>query len=109
MTFICGNKSYDLAHILTRAADEIQRRGLEKGGFGTNDGRKCAMGAVRYMVHGDVNEPLLDGLWDRIRITAFRAARPRSTRETLTDLNDAKRTRKHDVVQVLRDMARVES
>lgn len=98
-------KGYDVSGICREAAEVVRRDGLKKGGFGSKDGPKCAMGAVRYVVGGDPQEFLDDHLWGAVARTLFRRVRPRSKRGGLVDFSDAARTRRHDVVEVLLDIA----
>ena len=93
------------SRICRQAADEIQTRGLLKGGFGDVDGPKCAVGALRFVHGGSTHRPVTqDGEPDQIT-PLFKSVRPRSPRAGLMEFSDAARTRKHDVVSVLRDMA----
>jgi hypothetical protein len=92
-----------LSKVLSKAADVIQRDGLCKGDFGSNDGRKCALGAIRYVRNKSTNVP--SGISDDVINGLFMAARPRTRLGYLSLFNDLDRTRKHDVVEVLRDMA----
>lgn len=94
----------EFSRVCLDAASTIERFGLKKKAFGTNSGPKCAIGAMRYSRNGSTSIPLSTGESDLVN-TLFRAARPRSRRITVVDFNDAKRTRKHDVIEVLRDMA----
>jgi hypothetical protein len=94
-----------LSKVCAKAADEIEVRGFTKGDFGTATGPKCAVGACRFVANGSVHKPL-----DDLNLnTLFKEARPRSRRAELVEFNDAARTRKHDVVELLRDMAYVAS
>lgn len=92
-----------LSKVCREAARVIQRDGFCKGAYGTTHGPKCAIGAMRVARFGtslrmlDASELTLDNL--------FHAARPRSGRSGLVEFNDADRTRKHDVVELLQDMA----
>lgn len=47
----------DHAEILIRARHELDLNGWCKGSFGTNDGPKCAIGALRYAVGGQASRP----------------------------------------------------
>jgi hypothetical protein len=97
-----------LSKVCAKAADEIEIRGFVKGEIGSNDGPKCAVGACRFVATGSVNKPI--GLGDDFNLnTLFKETRPRSRRPDLVEFNDAARTRKHDVVELLRDMAYVAS
>jgi hypothetical protein len=93
----------ELGKLCTKAAKVIERDGFLKGDYGSNDGPKCAIGALRYASSDsisfmlDVDGDMLTGL--------FRATRPHSKRANIVVFNDADRTRKHDVVELLRDMA----
>lgn len=94
-----------LSRVLTRAARVVARDGLLKGDYGTVDGPKCAVGAVRFAYCGNpqASLPLMDDGTDLT--TLLRETRPRSKRDNLVDFSDAERTRKHDVVELLLDMA----
>jgi hypothetical protein len=97
-----------LSKVCAKAADEIEVRGLLKGDFGTNDGPKCVIGACRFAANGTVNVRLETN--DDLNLnTLFDETRPRSSRDGVASFNDAPRTRKHDVVELLRDMAYVAS
>jgi hypothetical protein len=100
-----------LSKVCAKAADEIEVRGFTKGDFGTATGPKCAVGACRFVANGSVHKPLdlREGDNDLNLNTLFKEARPRSRRAELVEFNDAARTRKHDVVELLRDMAYVAS
>ncbi len=93
-----------LGSVCRKAALVIEKDGLCKDGtHGATNGPKCAIGAMRVVVNGTVFKEL--DLDDNQLTDLFKEARPRSRREGLVDFNDAGRTRKHDVVQLLRDMA----
>jgi hypothetical protein len=94
-----------LQKLCSKAADVIERDGLMKEFYGTKSGPKCALGALRVAHSGDPYVPLKVGADDVADL--MREARPRSRRETIVDFNDAPRTRKRDVVELLRDMAAV--
>jgi hypothetical protein len=94
----------EISKMLLEAAKVIEHYGLQKdGSYGTDDGPKCAVGAMRFVQLGSVNYHLVVG--DDSVHELFRAARPRSRRQSIVEFNDAARTRKHDVVELLRDMA----
>lgn len=94
----------EIARVCRDAADQIQKDGLAKDGtYGSDHGPKCAIGALRFVRGGSVDKYLdfaTEGL-----AGLFKKARPRSRRENIVAFNDAARTRKHDVVELLRDMA----
>ncbi len=95
-----------LAEICGTAADVILRDGFLKGEYGSVEGPKCALGALRYAFNGNPHKQIGARNLPKDQLTRlFKATRPRSTRETVVDFNDASRTRRHDVVKVLRDMA----
>jgi len=102
-------RGQDISKVCRKAARVIEKDGLLKGVFGKDDGPKCAMGAVRYVVNGTTSEDLDGEIWAAVANTLFRAVRPRAADPygftDLTEFNDAKRRRKHDVVEVLRDIA----
>ena len=88
------------------AANQIQKDGLAKDGtYGEDHGPKCAIGALRYVTLGSVDRHLV--LEDNQLKNLFKEARPRTRRDDIVQFNDADRTRKHDVVELLRDMAAV--
>jgi len=95
----------EFQQVCSKAADVIARDGLLKGDYGTNDGPKCVMGSLRFAANGDVNKHLV-GVGELVG-QLFQAARPKSKRPNIVSFNDVDRTRKHDVVELLRDMAAV--
>jgi len=92
-----------LSKACSQAAKVIQRDGLLKGDYGANDGPKCVLGGLRFAVNGSTGVPLAFTLDELTPL--FRKARPHSRRGTIVAFNDADRTRKHDVVELLQDMA----
>jgi len=102
-----GMTKKELSRTCREAARVIEIDGLCKDGtYGQNDGPKCAIGAMRFARWGNVETFLdLDDVVGTNLNDLFRKARPLSKRKSLSDFNDAPRTRKHDVVGLLRDMA----
>lgn len=97
------------ADILEAAADELDARGWQRHHVGTNDGPKCAIGAINFVATGDsYDTPATDmNLYQAKRATLrARAALCNELDENVAVFNDKTAKDKRYVTRAMRRTAK---